>query len=60
MDAFHPQAGWYGPDVLGIDLGIMLLMAENLRTRKRVEEDDVHAGSDSGIQGGRFLQSSDL
>lgn len=32
VDAFHPQAGWYGPDVLGIDLGIMLLMAENLRT----------------------------
>ena len=32
VDAFQPQAGWYGPDVLGIDLGIMLLMAENLRT----------------------------
>jgi hypothetical protein len=32
VDAFHPGAGWYGPDVLGIDLGIMLLMAENLRT----------------------------
>jgi len=32
VDAFHPQAGWYGPDVIGIDLGIMLLMAENLRT----------------------------
>jgi hypothetical protein len=30
--AFHPEAKWYGPDVLGIDLGIMLLMAENLRT----------------------------
>lgn len=32
VDAFHPRDGWYGPDVLGIDLGIMLLMAENLRT----------------------------
>ena len=32
VDAFHPEAGWYGPDVLGIDLGIMLLMTENLRT----------------------------
>jgi hypothetical protein len=32
VDAFHPGANWYGPDVLGIDLGIMLLMAENLRT----------------------------
>jgi hypothetical protein len=31
-DAFHPAANWYDPDVLGIDLGISLLMAENYRT----------------------------
>jgi hypothetical protein len=31
-DAFHPDLHWYDPDVLGIDLGIGLLMAENLRT----------------------------
>ena len=31
-DAFHPEANWYDPDVLGIDLGITVLMAENLRT----------------------------
>jgi hypothetical protein len=31
-DAFHPQAQWYDPDVLGIDLGISVLMAENLRS----------------------------
>jgi hypothetical protein len=31
-DAFHPQANWYDPDVLGIDLGISVIMAENLRT----------------------------
>ncbi len=31
-DAFHPAADWYDPDVLGIDLGIGALMAENLRT----------------------------
>ena len=31
-DAFHPSAAWYDPDVLGIDLGIGILMAENLRT----------------------------
>jgi hypothetical protein len=31
-DAFHPEAGWYDPDVLGIDLGISVLVAENLRT----------------------------
>jgi hypothetical protein len=32
VDAFHPHAKWYGPDVLGIDQGIMMLMAENQRT----------------------------
>ena len=31
-DAMHPAANWYDPDVLGIDLGIGILMAENLRT----------------------------
>ncbi|GAC1415486.1 MAG: glucoamylase family protein [Acidobacteriaceae bacterium] len=31
-DAFHPEADWYDPDVLGIDLGIGVLMAENLRS----------------------------
>jgi hypothetical protein len=31
-DAFHPQVNYYDPDVLGIDLGISVLMAENLRT----------------------------
>ena len=31
-DVFHPDADWYDPDVLGIDLGIAVLMAENLRT----------------------------
>ncbi len=31
-DAFHPSADWYDPDVLGIDLGIGVLMAENLRS----------------------------
>ena len=31
-DAFHPTAGWVNPDVIGIDLGISLLSAENLRS----------------------------
>lgn len=31
-DAVHPAANWYNEDVLGIDLGISALMAENLRT----------------------------
>ena len=32
VDAFNPLTGWYDPDVIGIDLGIMMLMAENQRT----------------------------
>jgi hypothetical protein len=32
VDAFNPLTGWYNPDVLGIDLGITMLMAENHRT----------------------------
>ena len=32
VDAFHPEAKWYDPDVLGIDQGIGMLMAENLRS----------------------------
>lgn len=32
VDAFHPAANWYCPYVLGIDQGITVLMAENLRT----------------------------
>jgi len=31
-DAFNPLIGWYDADVLGIDLGITMLMAENHRT----------------------------
>lgn len=31
-DAFNPNTGWVGPDVIGIDVGIMLVSAENLRT----------------------------
>jgi hypothetical protein len=31
-DAFHPDLHWYDPEVLGIDLGISVLMAENLRS----------------------------
>ena len=31
-DALHPADHWYDPDVLGIDLGIGVIMAENLRT----------------------------
>jgi hypothetical protein len=32
VDAFNPLTGWYDADVLGIDLGITMLMAENHRS----------------------------
>jgi hypothetical protein len=32
-DAFNPETGWVSPDVIGIDVGITLLMSENLRTQ---------------------------
>lgn len=32
VDAFHPTNGWTDRDVIGIDVGITLLSAENLRT----------------------------
>ena len=32
VDAFNPRTNWYGPDIVGIDAGISLLMAENVRT----------------------------
>jgi hypothetical protein len=32
VDAFQPTADWYSPWVIGINVGIMVLMAENVRT----------------------------
>jgi hypothetical protein len=32
VNAFNPLKNWYDSDVIGIDTGIVLLMAENLRT----------------------------
>lgn len=32
VDAFNPNTGWQAADVIGIDIGITLLSAENLRT----------------------------
>jgi hypothetical protein len=32
VDAFNPLTGWYDSDVIGIDTGITMVMAENLRT----------------------------
>ena len=32
VDAFNPLTNWYDPDVIGIDVGITMLMAENQRS----------------------------
>jgi hypothetical protein len=32
VDALNPGANWYNPDVIGIDVGPGVLMAENART----------------------------
>ncbi len=32
IDAFNPLKGWYDTDVVGIDTGITMVMAENVRT----------------------------
>jgi len=32
VDALHPRSGWLSSDILGINQGISMLMAENLRT----------------------------
>ena len=32
VDAFNPLKNWYDTDVIGIDVGISVLMAENLRS----------------------------
>ena len=32
VDAFNPHTGWVAPDVIGIDVGITVLMAENARS----------------------------
>jgi len=33
VDAFNPLTGWASKDVLGIDVGISMLMAENARSQ---------------------------
>src|SRR5262249_12252200 len=55
VDAFNPTTGWVDPDVIGIDLGITLLSAENLRTGRVWEwfmqnDDVVRALQASGFE----------
>jgi len=47
-DAFNPLTNWYDTDVLGLDLGITMLMAENHRTgfvwEQFMNDEDVKRG----------------
>jgi hypothetical protein len=47
-DAFNPLTNWYDADVLGLDLGITMLMAENHRTgfvwEQFMKDEDVKRG----------------
>jgi hypothetical protein len=36
IDAFNPATGWYDTEVIGINVGIILLSAENARTGRRM------------------------
>jgi len=51
VDAFHPKEKWYSKYVLGIDAGIMLLMAENLRGgsvwRRVMSTREAHSGMEA-------------
>jgi hypothetical protein len=50
IDAFNPLTGWYDADVLGIDLGITMLMAENQRTGFVWEQFMKNAEAQSAMQ----------
>jgi hypothetical protein len=54
VDAFNPLTNWYDADVLGIDLGIMTLMAENLRTNFVWETFMKNAEAQRGMQRAGF------
>jgi hypothetical protein len=54
VDAFNPQTNWFDPDVIGIDVGILLLMAENARTGFVWETFMKHADARRGMERAGF------
>jgi hypothetical protein len=55
-DAFNLQANWWGPDILGIDQGPILIMLENFRSQsvwRRFMQDPVIR---RGLQAAGFVQ----
>ncbi len=55
VDAFNPLTGWASSDVLGIDAGILLLMAENARTGFVWEQFAKNAEVAKGLELAGFL-----
>jgi poly(3-hydroxybutyrate) depolymerase len=58
-DAFHPDSGWINPDVIGIDLGITLLSAENLRTGRVWRWFMANPEIEAGLRRAGFVPASD-
>ena len=56
VDAFNPLTNWYDTDVIGIDMGITMVMAENARTGFRLGH--VHEESGSAARHGARRISS--
>jgi hypothetical protein len=56
VDAFNPVTNWYDADVVGIDTGITLLMAENARTGFIWETFMKNAEAVRGMQRAGFKQ----
>ncbi len=58
VDAFHPAANWWSPDVLGIDLGIMMMMAENYRCQSVWQAMMAAPEVRRGLEAARFAKVS--
>jgi hypothetical protein len=59
-DAFNPTLNWYGPAVLGIDQGPILLMIENYRTGKVWQRFMRNAWVQSGLERAGFVRTADV
>ena len=58
-DAFHPDRGWINPDVIGIDLGITLLSAENLRSGRVWRWFMANPEIEAGLRRAGFVPAAD-
>jgi hypothetical protein len=59
VDAFNPLDGWYDQDVLGLDLGITMVMAENHRTGMVWEVFMKNPEAQAGMEKAGFKEQSE-